>query len=242
MRADLLLVANGLAESREAAQRLIMAGRARVGTLTLVKAATMLAEDAPIVVTGQERFVSRGGLKLDAALGEFSIDVRGLACMDLGASTGGFTDCLLQRGAASVLAVDVGRAQLHSKLRDDPRVTLLEGTNARDLPAVGPIAFFVADLSFISLRKVLPAVAGRLPGGTAGVILLKPQFEAGAAAVPRGGVIKDSRVHDRVRDEFVAWATGEGWAICGIIASPIRGGDGNLEFLVHLTTPAGQPC
>ena len=107
MRADLLLVANGLAESREAAQRLIMAGRARVGTLTLVKAATMLAEDAPIVVTGQERFVSRGGLKLDAALGEFSIDVRGLACMDLGASTGGFTDCLLQRGAASVLAVDV---------------------------------------------------------------------------------------------------------------------------------------
>ena len=162
--------------------------------------------------------------------------------MDLGASTGGFTDCLLQRGAASVLAVDVGRAQLHSKLRDDPRVTLLEGTNARDLPAVGPIAFFVADLSFISLRKVLPAVAGRLPGGTAGVILLKPQFEAGAAAVPRGGVIKDSRVHDRVRDEFVAWATGEGWAICGIIASPIRGGDGNLEFLVHLTTPAGQPC
>lgn len=243
MRADLLMVANGLAESREAAQRLIMAGRVRVGTLTLVKAATLLEDDAAIVVTEQERFVSRGGLKLDAALEQFGLDVCGLACMDLGASTGGFTDCLLQRGAASVLAVDVGRAQLHSKLRDDPRVTLLEGTNARDLPEVGPIAFFVADLSFISLRKVLPAVAGRLAGATPGVVLLKPQFEAGPAAVPRGGVIKDSRVHDRVRDEFVAWATGSGWPICGIIASPIRGGDGNLEFLVHLTSPAErQPC
>ena len=243
MRADLLMVEKGLAESREAAQRLIMAGRARVGTVTLVKAATMLAHDASIVVTEPERFVSRGGLKLDAALDQFGLDVRGLACMDLGASTGGFTDCLLQRGAATVLAVDVGRSQMHSKLRNDPRVTLLEGTNARDLPAVGLIAFFVADLSFISLRKVLPAVARRLTAATPGVVLLKPQFEAGPAAVPRGGVIKDVRVHQRVCDEFVAWATGEGWAICGIIASPIRGGDGNVEFLVHLTTPASrQPC
>ncbi len=237
------MVKKGLAESREAAQRLIMAGRARVGTLTLVKAATLLAEDAQIVITEPERFVSRGGLKLDAALDQFGVDVRALACMDLGASTGGFTDCLLQRGAASVLAVDVGRAQLHSKLRDDPRVTLLEGTNARDLPEVGPIAFFVADLSFISLRKVLPAVAGRLARNTPGVVLLKPQFEAGPAAVPRGGVIKDSRVHQHVCDEFVAWATGDAWTICGIIASPIRGGDGNVEFLVHLITPVGeQPC
>jgi len=237
------MVEKGLAESREAAQRLIMAGRARVGTVILVKAATMLPADAPIVVTEPERFVSRGGLKLDAAMDDFALEVGGLACMDLGASTGGFTDCLLQRGAATVLAVDVGRAQLHSKLRDDPRVTLLEGTNARDLPEVGPIAFFVADLSFISLRKVLPAVAGRLAPATPGVVLLKPQFEAGPAAVPRGGVIKDARVHQRVCDEFVAWATGEGWAICGIIASPIRGGDGNVEFLVHLTTPPGsQPC
>ncbi|MEP7216383.1 MAG: TlyA family RNA methyltransferase [Anaerolineaceae bacterium] len=240
MRADLLMVEKGLAESREAAQRLIMAGRARVGTVTLVKAATMLPAEASIVVTEQERFVSRGGLKLDAALDAFHLNVRGLACMDLGASTGGFTDCLLQRGAATVLAVDVGRAQLHSKLRDDPRVTLLEGTNARDLPEVGPIAFFVADLSFISLRKVLPAVAGRLTAATPGVVLLKPQFEAGPAAVPRGGVIKDARIHQRVCDEFAAWATGEGWAICGIIASPIRGGDGNVEFLVHLTTPASR--
>ncbi|MEP6871216.1 MAG: TlyA family RNA methyltransferase [Anaerolineaceae bacterium] len=243
MRADRLMVEKGLAESREAAQRLIMAGQARVGTIILVKAATMLPPDAPIVVTEPERFVSRGGLKLDAALDDFGLDVRGLACMDLGASTGGFTDCLLQRGAANVLAVDVGRSQLHSKLRNDSRVTLLEGTNARDLPEVRPISFFVADLSFISLRKVLPAVAGRLMTATPGVVLLKPQFEAGPAAVPRGGVIKDARVHQRVCDEFVAWATGEGWAICGIIASPIRGGDGNVEFLVHLTTPASrQPC
>ncbi|MEO6398660.1 MAG: TlyA family RNA methyltransferase, partial [Tepidiformaceae bacterium] len=210
---------------------------------TLVKPATMLPEDAPIVVTEQERFVSRGGLKLDAALEHFGLDVGALACMDLGASTGGFTDCLLQRGAATVLAVDVGRSQLHARLRADSRVTLMEGTNARNLPEVGEIGFFVADLSFISLRKVLPAVARRLAPGTPGVVLLKPQFEAGPAAVPRGGVIKDAAVHQQVCDAFVAWAAGEGWRICGIMDSPIRGGDGNLEFLVHLTSPtASHPC
>lgn len=242
VRADVLLLERGLAESREAAQRLIMAGRARVGTLTLVKAATMLDRDAPLEITEPERYVSRGGTKLEGGLRKFAIDVTGLRCMDLGASTGGFTDCLLQNGAKSVLAVDVGRAQLHSKLRDDPRVTLLEGTNARDLPELPPIDFFVADLSFISLRKVLPSVASRLPAGTPGVVLLKPQFEAGPAAIPRGGVIKDSRIHEQVRTEFCEWAESAGWTICGIIASPIRGGDGNLEYLVHLVSPAAEPA
>lgn len=237
------MVERGLAESREAAQRLIMAGRARVGTLTLVKPAAMLERDAPLEVTEPERYVSRGGLKLEGALQHFAIDVTGLRCMDLGASTGGFTDCLLQHGAVSVLAVDVGRAQLHARLRDDPRVTLLEGTNARDLPELPPIDFFVADLSFISLRKVLPSVARRVQPGTKGVALLKPQFEAGAAAIPRGGVIKDSRVHERVCSEFQAWVQSEGWTVYGIIASPIRGGDGNLEYLVQLASPqAGFAC
>jgi 23S rRNA (cytidine1920-2'-O)/16S rRNA (cytidine1409-2'-O)-methyltransferase len=261
-RADLALHARGLAESREQAQRLISAGRVRTGTLVLVKASQMVADDAELVVSEPERYVSRGGTKLEAALREFAIDPTGLACMDLGASTGGFTDCLLQHGAASVLAVDVGRAQLHQRLREDPRVTLLEGTNARDLPklsihdsrftihdanstadgqrltANGP-DFFVADLSFISLRKVLPSVASRLAPGTPGVVLLKPQFEAGPKEVPRGGVIRDAAVLERVRSGFVAWLEGEGWQVFGVIPSPIRGGDGNTEFLVHLGTPRG---
>ncbi|MFN8615768.1 MAG: TlyA family RNA methyltransferase [Dehalococcoidia bacterium] len=234
-------------------------------------------------MTEPERYVSRGGLKLQGALEGFGIDVSGRVCLDLGASTGGFTDCLLQHGAAGVIAVDVGRAQLHQRLREDPRVRLLEQTNARDLPELSiydsrftihdlgddeakgkrqkakvggvmreagdgesqivnresSISFFCADLSFISLRKVLPSVALRLGAGTEGVVLLKPQFEAGPKDVPRGGVIKDEAVLSRVREEFVGWLVGEGWAVYGMIASPIRGGDGNREFLVHVATPSG---
>ncbi|MCC6386993.1 MAG: TlyA family RNA methyltransferase [Dehalococcoidia bacterium] len=244
IRADLLLVQRGLADTRERAQRLIMAGRARVGTTTLVKAATMLDEDAPIEIAEPEKYVSRGGLKLEAALDTFAIDPSGRPCLDLGASTGGFTDCLLQRGAASVIAVDVGRAQLHMKLRNDARVTLLEGVNARALPELPPVGLFVADLSFISLRKVLPSVAERVPPRTEGVVLLKPQFEAGPKDVPRGGVIRDAAVQERVLAEFSAWLEAEGWSREGVIPSPIRGGDGNLEYLVHVHTPAGAeaPC
>lgn len=221
-----------------------MAGRARVGTTTLIKAATMLDEDAPIEVAEPEKYVSRGGLKLEAALDAFAIDPGGRECLDLGASTGGFTDCLLQRGATSVIAVDVGRAQLHLKLRGDTRVTLLEGVNARALPELPPVALFVADLSFISLRKVLPSVASRVAPGTEGVVLLKPQFEAGPRDVPRGGVIRDPAVQERVLGDFLAWLEAEGWSRDGVIPSPIRGGDGNLEYLVHVHTPAGAeaPC
>lgn len=242
VRADVLMVERGLAETRERAQRLIMAGRARVGTMTLVKPAQLLDADAPIDVSEPERYVSRGGLKLEHALAESGIDVTGLRCLDLGASTGGFTDCLLQRGAASVLAVDVGRAQLHQRLRNDPRVSLLEDTNARDLPVLPPIDFFVADLSFISLRKVLPSVQARVAPGTMGVVLLKPQFEAGPRDVPRGGVIRDASVHQRVRDGFVAWLEKAGWRIGSVVESPIRGGDGNLEYLVQLWTPDDAEC
>ena len=236
----MLLVERGLAETRERARRLIMAGRARVGTLTLVKPATMLESSAEIELTEVERYVSRGGHKLEGALAGFGIDVTGLRCLDLGASTGGFTDCLLQHGAVSVLAIDVGRAQLHQRLRDDARVTLIEGTNARDLPELPPIDFFVADLSFISLRKVLPSVHARLPAGTMGVVLLKPQFEAGRGQVPRGGVIRDATVQEGVRDDFAGWAMDAGWRIHGMIPSPIRGGDGNLEYLVHLQSPSHE--
>jgi 23S rRNA (cytidine1920-2'-O)/16S rRNA (cytidine1409-2'-O)-methyltransferase len=242
VRADVLLVERGLAESRELARRLIMAGRARVGTLTLVKPATMLDTLAPIELTEVQRYVSRGGQKLEGALKSFSIDVAGLRCMDLGASTGGFTDCLLQHGAASVLAIDVGRAQLHQRLRDDPRVTLVEGTNARDLPELPPIDLFVADLSFISLRKVLPSVQSRVAAGTMGVVLLKPQFEAGPGHVPRGGVIRDAAVQTAVREDFLRWAVAEKWDVHGVIESPIHGGDGNVEFLVHLSAPLAATC
>jgi 23S rRNA (cytidine1920-2'-O)/16S rRNA (cytidine1409-2'-O)-methyltransferase len=242
IRADVLLVERGLAETRERARQLIMAGRARVGTTTLVKPATMLDSAAAIEVDEPERYVSRGGHKLEAALAVFEIDPSGLRCLDLGASTGGFTDCLLQHRAASVIAVDVGRAQLHQRLREDPRVTLIEGTNARDLPELPPIDLFVADLSFISLRKVLPSVASRVGPGTAGLVLLKPQFEAGRAEVPRGGVIRDASVRERVRDEFVAWALAAGWTVLGVIESPIRGGSGNIEYLVHLTSPEDCQC
>lgn len=237
VRADVLLVERGLAETRERARRLIMAGRARVGTHTVEKPATLLEPDAPLELIARDRYVSRGGHKLEAALHAFTIDPSGLRCMDLGASTGGFTDCLLQHGAASVLAVDVGRAQLHQRLREDPRVTLMDHTNARDLPGLPPVDLFVADLSFISLRLVLPSVARRVEPGTRGVVLLKPQFEAGPADVPRGGVIRDPAVRERVLGDFTAWLAANNWAFEASIESPVRGGDGNVEYLVVVRTP-----
>ncbi len=244
VRADQLLVHRGLAESRESARRLIMAGRARSGTLTLVKPATMLDEGAPLDLSQPERYVGRGGHKLEAALDGFAVDVTGLRCLDVGASTGGFTDCLLQRGAASVLAVDVGRGQLHQRLREDPRVTVMERTNARDLPELPRLDFFVADVSFISLRKVLPSVALRLPGHTPGVVLLKPQFEAGPADVPRGGVVRDEAVRSRVLEEFRAWALAGGWDVLAAGDCAITGDKGNREIVVSMRTPARPepPC
>lgn len=243
-RLDILLTERGLVESRAKAQALIMAGQVRVDGQTALKAGASVSAESTLTVDAGPRFVSRGGEKLDAALEAFALDVRGLVCADVGASTGGFTDCLLQRGARSVIAVDVGRAQLHMKLRDDARVTLLEGVNARALPELPPVGLFVADLSFISLRKVLPSVASRVAPGTEGVVLLKPQFEAGPRDVPRGGVIRDPAVQERVLGDFLAWLEAEGWSRDGVIPSPIRGGDGNLEYLVHVHTPAGAeaPC
>ncbi len=215
-----------------------MAGRARTGTLTLVKPATLLDEAAPLDLREVERYVSRGGRKLEAALDTFAIDVTGMRCLDVGASTGGFTDCLLQRGATSVLAVDVGRGQLHQRLREDVRVTAMERTNARDLPELPPLDFFVADVSFISLRKVLPSVAERLPASSPGVVLLKPQFEAGPADVPRGGVVRDEAVRERVREEFRQWALDQRWEVLDVVDCAITGERGNREIVVHMRTPA----
>jgi len=215
-----------------------MAGRARSGTLTLVKPATMLDEGAPLDLSEPERYVSRGGYKLEGALEGFAVDVTGLRCLDVGSSTGGFSDCLLQRGAASVFAVDVGRGQLHQRLREDPRVTVMERTNARDLPELPPLDFFVADVSFISLRKVLPSVALRLPERTPGIVLLKPQFEAGPADVPRGGVVRDEAVRSRVLEQFRAWALAGGWDVLATEDCAISGDRGNREIVVHMRTPA----
>ncbi len=217
-----------------------MAGRASVGTTTLVKPATLLDETAAIAVSEPEKYVSRGGLKLEAALDAFGLDVAGFRCLDIGASTGGFSDCLLQRGAASVLAVDVGRAQLHQKLREDDRVTLLEGVNARSLPELSPVDFFVADVSFISLRKVLPSVAERIKPDTPGVVLLKPQFEAGPRDVPRGGVIRDESIRERVLREFHAWGEVARWQIHRAVDCPLSGARGNVEFLVSLSAPKSE--
>ena len=221
-----------------------MAGRARSGTRTLVKPATLLDAAAPLDLRAVEPYVSRGGRKIEAALDAFAIDVTGLRCLDVGASTGGFSDCLLQRGAASVLAVDVGRGQLHQRLREDARVTVLERTNARALPPLPPLDFFVADVSFISLRKVLPSVADRLPARSPGLALLKPQFEAGPADVRRGGVVRDEAVRARVREDFRAWALGQGWEVPGVVDSALAGDRGNREIFVRLVTPAcaEAPC
>jgi len=230
-----MLVARGLAESREKAQRLILAGQVRVNSQPAGKPGHPCAADAVIEVIGGARYVSRGGEKLEAALRHFQIDVRGLVCLDIGASTGGFTDCLLQHGAARVYAIDVGRGQLHGRLRGDPRVVALEEVNARYLdPAQVPErpAFAALDVSFISLTKVLPAVTPLLTTGAWLVTLIKPQFEAGRAQVSRGGVVRDPAVHDAVvagiREFGVRELPLEWVDVC---ESPLKGPAGNKEFL-----------
>ena len=241
IRLDELLVQRGLAETRSQAKALVMAGRVRRGTERLDKPGQDFPADADLSVEQPPRFVSRGGEKLSAALAAFALDLTGAHVLDVGASTGGFTDCALQAGAADVVCVDVGRAQLHAKLRADPRVTNFEKINARHL-SVGdlPRSEFdavVMDLSFISLKVVLPAVWPFVrPGGTL-VALVKPQFEAGKAAVDKGrGVIRDPAVQQAVLDDVRTFALGmlRGATLIGTIDSPITGTDGNREFLLAL--------
>lgn len=236
----------GLASSRQRAQADIAAGRVTVGGAPADKPARLVAPDEPIVVLGPPpRFVGRGGEKLDAALEAFDITVEGRRAVDLGASTGGFTDALLQRGAASVAAVDVGYGQLHERLRSDPRVEVLERTNARDLEPrqMGDdVTLLVADLSFISLRTVAAAMVGVVAPGADLVLLVKPQFEAGRQEAARGrGVITDPSIWRRVLEEVAAALVALGPAIMGIMASPITGADGNVEFLVHARVQPAKP-
>jgi 23S rRNA (cytidine1920-2'-O)/16S rRNA (cytidine1409-2'-O)-methyltransferase len=236
-RADLLLVALGLAESRARAQALILAGKVFSDTKRVEKAGDLLADGAPIEVRGQDHpWVSRGGLKLAHALAHFGLNPEGRVCLDLGASTGGFTDVLLQHDAARVYAVDVGHGQLAWKLRQDPRVVVLEKTNARYLDATAipePIGALVCDASFIGLRTILPAPLALCAPGAFTVALIKPQFEAGPGQVGKGGVVRDSALHRSICAMIADWwAALPGWQVIGITESPITGPEGNKEFLV----------
>lgn len=238
-RLDVELVRRGLVESRREAHDVLEAGRVLVSGAPALKLARLVGDDEPIVIVGPpKKFVSRGGEKLAGALDAFDIDVSGLRVIDIGASTGGFSDCVLQRGAAHVVALDVGHGQLHPKLRDDPRVTVIERTNIRhaDLAELGaPFDLVVADLSFISLTVVAqPLVAAAGPGGQM-VLLIKPQFEAGKADVSKGkGIITDPDLHERACTDVAAALTACGAQVIGQIESPIKGGQGNVEFLVHV--------
>jgi 23S rRNA (cytidine1920-2'-O)/16S rRNA (cytidine1409-2'-O)-methyltransferase len=236
-RADQLLVECGLAESRAKAQALILAGRVYAGTRRVDKAGQQVAEDAPLEVKGQDHpWVSRGGLKLVAALDRFAIEPAGLVCLDVGASTGGFTDVLLARGAARVYAVDVGHGQLAWRLRRDPRVVVLERTNARYLgteQVPEPVDLVVCDASFIGLRTVLPAPLALTRPGAGLVALVKPQFEVGKDRVGKGGVVRDPALHEEVCRRIADWLEGlPGWSVLGLTESPITGPRGNREFLI----------
>jgi len=236
IRADQLLVSRGLAESRTRAQALIMAGAVFSGERKIAKAGDMLAEGAALEVRGKDHpWVSRGGLKLDHGLTHFGFDVVGAIALDVGSSTGGFTDVLLTRGAAKVYAVDVGTNQLAWKLRQDPRVIVHEQTNARTLDASiipEPVDILVCDASFISLTKVLEAPLKLAKRGAKLVALVKPQFEAGREEVGKGGVVRDTEVHERVCAQAKDWVVLQGWTVLGVTPSPITGPEGNVEFLL----------
>jgi 23S rRNA (cytidine1920-2'-O)/16S rRNA (cytidine1409-2'-O)-methyltransferase len=242
LRADQALVERGLAESRTRAQALILAGVVYSRERRIDKPGTLLSAEAPLVVKGRDHpWVSRGALKLLGALERFAIDPQGLVCLDVGASTGGFTEILLDRGAARVYAVDVGRGQLAWKLRNDPRVEVREGVNARYLSAEEvpePIDLLVCDASFIGLRTLLPAPLALVKPGGRAIALIKPQFEVGKGRVGKGGVVRDPALHEEVCDEITRWFEAEqGWDVLGLAESPNTGPKGNKEFLIAARQP-----
>ncbi len=234
-RLDVLLVARGLAESRTRAEALILAGRVKVSGVERPKPGTPVGADIRIEIEAPEHpWVSRGGVKLAAGLSAFGVDPSGRTCLDVGASTGGFTDVLLSRGAARVFAIDVGHGQLHARLRNDPRVVLREGVNARFLSRTHvpeACSLLVADVSFISLRLILPAAVPLLSPGADAVLLVKPQFESERGEVGRGGIVRDPEVRHRALKRVLSAADGLGLAHRGTIESPITGADGNVELL-----------
>lgn len=237
-RADVALVERGLVESRTKAQALIMAGTVYSDEQKIIKAGQPIKEDQPLSVRSKEHpWVSRGGMKLAKAIEEFEIKLDGAIVLDVGCSTGGFTDVALTHGAAKVYGVDVGHGQLAWKLRGDERVVVMEKTNARYLTAeviVDPIDLVVCDASFISLKTVLPAALSFVRAGGACAALIKPQFEVGKGRVGKGGVVRDPELHQEVCDDIRAWLDGlEGWNVIGITESPIKGPEGNIEFLIY---------
>ena len=233
-----MLVARGFFQSREQAQRALMAGQVLVGERVVDKPGSLVPAEAEIRIIGMERFVGRGGYKLEAALDRFQINPAGRRCLDVGASTGGFTDCLLQRGAAHVTALDVGHNQIAYRLRTDPRVSVCEGVNARYLDPARidvPFELIVVDVSFISLTLVLPPIFGCLTSGGLVIVLIKPQFELDPTKVGKGGVVRDSKLRDEAVDKVYRFVTGalrREWL--GVIESPIQGTKGNREFLACL--------
>lgn len=236
-RIDQLLVERSLAETRERAQALIIAGYVRVAGQKAVKPGQQVPEDSAIEIVERLRYVSRGGLKLEGAIRHFGIEVAGLTCLDVGASTGGFTDCLLQHGAARVFAFDVGTGQLDWKLRNDPRVTVREGVNARYLKPedIGePVDLIVCDVSFISVTLIVPALPPLLRRPGALVILIKPQFEVGRDQVGKGGIVRDPALHEQVCHRIEAVVRESGFRT-GLMDSPILGAEGNREFLLYGT-------
>ncbi len=237
-RIDTLLVARGLADTREKARVMVMEGAVLADSRKVVKPSSLVSEDAVVQVLQRPAYVGRGGLKLEGALDEFGVDVASQVVMDVGASTGGFTDCLLQRGASRVYAVDVGYGQLDYRLRQDPRVVVMERVNAR-YPLALPerVDLATVDLSFISLEKVLPSVSEVVKNGGRIVALVKPQFEAGRRQVGKGGVVKDPLVHATVLGRFICWAVDRGFRLEGLTASTVLGADGNQEFFVLLRKP-----
>ena len=242
MRADLLVVERGLAETRERAQALIIEGLVYLPGGRVLKPGSLLSPDAALEIKGSLPYVGRGGVKLAHALDVFAVDVDGNLALDVGASTGGFTDCLLQRGARRVVALDVGHGQIDYRLRSDPRVVVMEKVNARHPFSVTEdgsaeevkVDLATVDVSFISLTKVLPEVALHVKPGCPLIALVKPQFEAGREDVGRGGIVKDPRVHARVLGRMVLWAVDRGFRVRGLVPSPILGDAGNREFFVLL--------
>jgi len=241
----LLLVEKGLSESREKARAIIMAGLVDVDGIRIDKPGHLISTSSAVIVRKPyPPYVSRGGIKLEAALREFAVDVREKVVLDVGASTGGFTDCLLQEGAARVIAIDVGYGQLHWRLRQDSRVRLLENTNIRYLQPedLGEKADgAVIDVSFISLRLVIPPVSELLTHKAWIIALIKPQFEVGKGQVGKGGVVRDPSLHAQVINEMMEFSSGNGWSVMGYIESPLLGPKGNKEFLIHLSRMNSKP-
>jgi 23S rRNA (cytidine1920-2'-O)/16S rRNA (cytidine1409-2'-O)-methyltransferase len=234
-RADLFLVERGYAASRTEARRAIEAGSVRINGVQLMKPAQLVPEDGEVKYSPPHTYVSRGALKLAAALDAFRFSSTGVVCLDIGASTGGFTQLLRERGARRVYAIDVGHGQLHPSLRDDPRIVLIEGCNARDLTPgliAEPIDAVVADVSFISLKLALPPALKLARNGAWLVALVKPQFEVGRARIGKGGIVRDAGVREAAVADIAGWLSVLGWTIEGMLESPIPGGSGNREFLL----------